>query len=184
MSSTTRTTTTTMSPSTPTKLMKAPINEVEALAPPPPSMLARYTCASILVGIFAIWGKYTFIEESKLQVGDNIHSYKIPMAFTTFYLISLPLLRSFISTYCTNIDMKLLLKESMILYNAGQVLLNIWMVYRFIYAVVFAEHPFVGDLYTVSSGATYAVWVHYCDKYLEFLDTYFMVLRGKMDQVS
>jgi hypothetical protein len=27
------------------------------------------------------------------------------------------------------------------------------------------------------------VWVHYCDKYLEFLDTFFMVLRGKMDQV-
>jgi len=34
-----------------------------------------------------------------------------------------------------------------------------------------------------SEMASYAVWVHYCDKYLEFFDTYFMVLRGKMDQV-
>jgi len=37
---------------------------------------------------------------------------------------------------------------------------------------------------SISSGSSYAVWVHYCDKYLEFFDTYFMVLRGKMDQVS
>ena len=35
----------------------------------------------------------------------------------------------------------------------------------------------------VESGSSYAVWVHYCDKYLEFFDTYFMVLRGKLDQV-
>lgn len=79
--------------------------------------------------------------------------------------------------------MKVLLKESMILYNAGQVVLNAWMVYRFIDAVAFRGHPFVGAMEAANSGATYAVWVHYCDKYLEFLDTYFMVLRGKMDQV-
>jgi elongation of very long chain fatty acids protein 4 len=71
----------------------------------------------------------------------------------------------------------------MVVYNAGQVALNAWMVYRCIDAVLFREHPFIGDIYTVNTGATYAVWIHYCDKYLEFFDTFFMVLRGRMDQV-
>ena len=149
---------------------------------PEPSLLARYTCASILVGIFAVWGKYTFVEESELQVGPELHSYKVPLGFTAFYLVSLPLLRALVDRF-TTVDMKVLLKESMILYNAGQVVLNAWMVYRMVDAVMFRGHPFVGAFSAGQTGATYAVWVHYCDKYLEFLDTYFMVLRGKMDQV-
>jgi elongation of very long chain fatty acids protein 4 len=148
-----------------------------------PSILARYTCASILVGIFAIWGKYTFVPENEMRVGKDLHDYRVPLAFTVFYLGSLPLLREMIDRL-TNVDMKLLLKESMILYNAGQVVLNAWMVYRILDALILRGHPFVGSLdAATSTGATYAVWVHYCDKYLEFMDTYFMVLRGKMDQV-
>ena len=84
--------------------------------------------------------------------------------------------------------MKLLLTESMIIYNVAQVLLNGWMVYVMVYAVMYGGHPFIGSRsisgVSIGSGASYAVWVHYCDKYLEFFDTYFMVLRGKMDQVS
>lgn len=148
-----------------------------------PSLLARYTCASVLMGIFATWGKLTFVGESDLLVGEELHSYKVPLTLTVGYLISLPLLREFVDRFVV-VDMKLLLKESMILYNAGQVVLNAWMVYRFLDAVLLRGHPFVGALEAANSGATYAVWVHYCDKYLEFLDTYFMVLRGKMDQVS
>jgi elongation of very long chain fatty acids protein 4 len=50
--------------------------------------------------------------------------------------------------------------------------------------LVWKEHPFIaGPIHLVDTGAAYAVYVHYCDKYLEFLDTYFMILRGKMDQV-
>lgn len=148
-----------------------------------PSMLARYTCASALMGVFAVWGQLTFVGESEMKVGAELHSYKVPLAFTAFYLISLPLLRELVSRY-VNVDMKLLLKESMILYNGGQVLLNAWMVYRCVDAVLFRGHPFVGALEAANTGATYAVWVHYCDKYLEFLDTYFMVLRGNYHQVS
>lgn len=163
--------------------------ELRAMGDPPkqlakPSLLARYTCASILMCIFAIWGKYTFVdEETELQVGEDMHSYKIPLGFTVFYLVSLPVLRELIERFAS-VDMKLLLKESMILYNAGQVVLNAWMVYRMLDAVILRGHPFVGGIQAGRTGATYAVWVHYCDKYLEFLDTYFMVLRGKMDQVS
>ena len=75
----------------------------------------------------------------------------------------------------------------MIIYNVAQVFLNGWMVYEMIHAVLNKGHPFIGSRsivgVAVESGASYAVWVHYCDKYLEFFDTYFMVLRGKMDQV-
>jgi len=152
----------------------------------PPSMLARYTCVSILVGIFAIWGKYAFIEESKVPDGgrNEIHSCMIPIGLTALYLASLPLLRMFTNRYLQDVDVKLLLRESMILYNAAQVMLNGWMVYRILGALFFRGHPFIsGPIYVVDTGAAYAVYIHYCDKYLEFLDTYFMILRGKMDQV-
>jgi GNS1/SUR4 family len=151
----------------------------------PPSITARYTCASILLGAFSVWGKLTFVPESQAPgVGTPIHDFRVPLVLTVGYLVSLPILRIFAANFLSkNVDVKLLLRESMILYNAGQVLLNGWMVYRFIDAVLLRGHPFVGDVNTVSTGATYAVWVHYCDKYLEFFDTYFMVLRGKMDQV-
>lgn len=72
----------------------------------------------------------------------------------------------------------------MVLYNIAQVALNGWMVYRFVDAVVYRGHPFVGDINTTGTGTDFVIWVHYCDKYLEFFDTYFMVLRGRMDQVS
>ena len=162
--------------------------QVDAPAPveqllEPPSLLARYTSASILIAIFAIWGKYSFVGEKNFDE-TAIHDYKIPLALTMGYLGSLPVLRFFSEQYLSkNVDVKLLLRESMIIYNAAQVLLNCWMVYTILQALFFRGHPFIGDLHTVSTGATYAVWIHYTDKYLEFLDTYFMVLRGKMDQV-
>jgi len=150
----------------------------------PPSLTARYTAASILIAIFAVWGKYCFVGEKNFDA-TRIHDYKVPLTLTVGYLVSLPVLRVFSEQYLSqNVDVKLLLRESMILYNAAQVLLNCWMVYTILQALVFRGHPFIGDLHNVSSGATYAVWIHYTDKYLEFLDTYFMVLRGKMDQVS
>lgn len=148
----------------------------------PPSLVARYSCVGILVAVFAVWAKYTFVgEDQSPGVTTNVHDYRAPLALTAGYLVSLPLLKLLAKNYLSKtVDAKLLLTESMVLYNVGQVLLNAWMVYKFIAALI-GGHPFVGDIH--STTATYAVWVHYCDKYLEFLDTYFMVLRGKMDQV-
>jgi hypothetical protein len=98
--------------------------------------------------------------------------------------VLLPLMRIFAKNFLSeHVDVKLLLKETMVIYNGGQVLLNAWMVYRMIDSVLFRGHPFIGDIYTVDKGATFAVWIHYMDKYLEFFDTFFMVLRGRMDQV-
>jgi len=162
---------------------RVPIETVLA----PPSALARYTCVSIVMAVFAIWGKFAFIDEAQIPGGQGeLHSWTVPMAMTFSYLISLPLLRSFAKHFLSsNVDVKALLCESMILYNAVQVLLNGWMVYRILDAVLFRGHPFIGGpIYLVDTGASYAVWVHYLNKYLEFMDTFFMVLRGKMDQVS
>jgi elongation of very long chain fatty acids protein 4 len=160
---------------------KAPVGVVLE----PPSILARYACASIMVAIFGIWGKFSFVEEATAPgIGSPIHSYMVPLVLTTSYLVSLPLLRVFTSKFLSEVvDVKLLLKETMVVYNVGQVLLNGWMVYRMIDAVLFRGHPFIGDISTVNTGATFAVWIHYMDKYLEFFDTVFMVLRGRNDQV-
>lgn len=150
---------------------------------PEASFTSRCTAVSALLVVLAVWAKYTFVPEETATPGRDVpmHSYKVPLTMTVFYLISLPVMR-----YLTpkDTDLKPILKESMILYNVAQVALNFWMVYRFVVAVVWNGHPIVGSTSTMHTGTVYVIWVHYCDKYLEFLDTYFMVLRGKMDQVS
>lgn len=150
-----------------------------------PSMLARYSCASVLMGFLAVWCKVAFVPESEQPgVGVELHTWHTPAMLTVGYLVSLPLLRTFTEkVLAPRYDLKALLTEAMVLYNVAQVILNGWTVWKIVDAVWFRGHPFIGNIHTVS-GASYAVWVHYCDKYLEFFDTYFMVLRGKMNQVS
>lgn len=155
-----------------------------------PSAAARYTAASVLVGFLALWAYHAFPpRDATPGLNAPMHGYATPLALTAFYLVSLPALRWFTESYLApRYDMKLLLTESMVVYNVAQVLINGWMVYAMVTAVAYRGHPFVGSRsltgVAIESGASYAVWAHYCDKYLEFFDTYFMILRGKMDQVS
>ena len=188
-----------------------------------PSMVARYTTASIFTCLLSIWGYYAYLPPpppngggggvalhpryyyggSRLDDGaGGGYPIIVPLGLTSFYLLSLPLLTYITTTqkkYCssslvvyyTKYDMKALLHETMILYNMAQVILNGWMVYTILVALLYQNHPFIGSrAISSSSGSSaaaaisYAVHVHYCDKYLEFVDTYFMILRGKMDQVS
>jgi hypothetical protein len=149
-----------------------------------PSLLTRYACAGIFIGVFSVWWKLAFVPEDQTPGVDvPVHSWRVPLTLTVGYLISLPILRSLTNTYLSDIDLKILLKESMLLYNMLQVAINGWMVWRFLDAVVNKNHPFIGDVSYTAAGCSYTVWIHYCDKYLEFFDTYFMVLRGRMDQV-
>ena len=149
------------------------------------SITSRLTCASIMTAIFAVWAKLTFVTDGVPGGTSPLHSWKFPVMMNIAYLVSLPLLRLFTDRYLSKaVDVKSLLKEAMLIYNVGQVLVNFWMVCSFIVPVASGAHPFIGggkDM--VETGVTYAVWVHYCNKYLEYMDTYFMVLRGRMDQV-
>mmetsp|Transcript_32447 Transcript_32447/g.55291 ORF Transcript_32447/g.55291 Transcript_32447/m.55291 type:complete len:355 (-) Transcript_32447:171-1235(-) len=155
-----------------------------------PSTLARYTTASILIGFLSLWSYHAYPpRDATPGLNAPMHSAAAPLALTAFYLVSLPSLKWFTEKHLApKYDMKLLLTESMVIYNVAQVFLNGWMVYEMVSAVLYRGHPFIGSRslsgVAINSGASYAVWVHYCDKYLEFFDTYFMILRGKMDQVS
>nr|AAV67800.1 polyunsaturated fatty acid elongase 2 [Thalassiosira pseudonana] len=154
------------------------------------SLLARYTTAALLLLTLTTWCHFAFPAATATPgLTAEMHSYKVPLGLTVFYLLSLPSLKYVTDNYLAKkYDMKSLLTESMVLYNVAQVLLNGWTVYAIVDAVMNRDHPFIGSRSLVGaalhSGSSYAVWVHYCDKYLEFFDTYFMVLRGKMDQVS
>jgi elongation of very long chain fatty acids protein 4 len=151
--------------------------------PFPPSILAQYTCLAMLIGVINIWAKYTFVSEEDAipTVHVALHNYKVPLVLTGGYLLSLPILKHVHRYLSRRVDVKEMLQPCMIWYNVAQVLINLWMVYRFIRAVAVEGHPFIGNM--DSSKCVYVVWVHYTNKYLEFLDTVFMVLRGKMDQV-
>jgi elongation of very long chain fatty acids protein 4 len=108
-----------------------------------------------------------------------MHDWRIPAFLTLLYLLSLPSLK-WLGQYIPN--SKSMLQECMVLYNAGQVVLNGWTVWVILDAIVNRGHPIVGDV--TSTTCTFAIWVHYCDKYLEFFDTWFMLLRGNLNQVS
>ena len=161
---------------------KAPIGVVLV----PPTLAARYACASVMLAVFGVWGHLCFTPESQHPpVGSNIHSWTIPTMLTISYLLVLPLMRIFSTTFLSeSVDVKLLLKETMVVYNGGQVLLNLWMVYKIVEGLISKGLPFIGDVYTLTPGVSHALWIHYVDKYLEFFDTFFMVLRGRMDQAS
>lgn len=152
-----------------------------------PSRIARYSCLSIVVAVFAGWHKFTFTDEELgcPSVDFPLHSFRVPLGMTVAYLVSLPVLSYFTQTFLApKYDMKALLFESMVFYNVAQVCMNVWMVWRFLNAVINRGHPFIGSVDALGTGTSFAIWVHYTNKYLEFLDTYFMVLRGRMDQVS
>lgn len=167
-----------------------------------PSLVGRYASAFVMITIFSLWGyvafyyhgrhnnsnsvRYYYDESKAPGIGSEVHNWKFPFSLTLLYITSLPLLRLFSANILTPYvgDVKLLLRETMIVYNAGQVLLNGWMFYRLLESLWNESHPFIGDIYTVNSGTTFVVWIHYMDKYLEFFDTFFMILRGRMDQVS
>uniref|UniRef100_A0A7R9UBB9 Elongation of fatty acids protein n=1 Tax=Pinguiococcus pyrenoidosus TaxID=172671 RepID=A0A7R9UBB9_9STRA len=84
------------------------------------------------------------------------------------------------------LDPKATLKETMIVYNVGQVLVNAWMVYAVLQPLATGALPVLDTFVPLqnSQAASYALWIHYCDKYLEFLDTLFMLLRGNFKQVT
>ena len=83
------------------------------------------------------------------------------------------------------------LKDSMIAYNAYQVIYNSWCCYGFVREVLglgYANKLYLWGNYVDKIGNNFGlgffIWLHYNNKYLEFFDTIFMVLRKKGAQLN
>jgi elongation of very long chain fatty acids protein 4 len=77
------------------------------------------------------------------------------------------------------------LKNFMFTYNLYQTILNLWCVYGFLKELYDNNLSFWGNTYeTTTYRMSFLIWIHYNNKYVELLDTAFMVLRKKDSQVS
>lgn len=70
------------------------------------------------------------------------------------------------------------LKLAMQLYNIVQVLLNVYMIWG-LWVVPQAGYNLFGINAKYTSRIEYFVYIHYLSKFLDFLDTAFIILRGK-----
>jgi elongation of very long chain fatty acids protein 4 len=82
------------------------------------------------------------------------------------------------------------IKPFIFVYNSYQCLFNLWTVYA-MYSEVFHNPWFGGKIWGNSPQPNsngfriaFLVWVHYNNKFLELLDTVWMILRKKDEQVS
>jgi len=76
-------------------------------------------------------------------------------------------------------------KNYMFTYNLYQTILNGWCVYAFLEEIVRNGYPVWGNtLSSTSFKMSFLIWLHYNNKYVELLDTAFMVVRKKNDQLS
>jgi len=76
-------------------------------------------------------------------------------------------------------------KAYMFAYNLYQTILNGWCVYSFVVEIIRNAYPVWGNsIYSTNFQMAFLIWIHYNNKYVELLDTLFMVLRKKSDQLS
>jgi len=87
--------------------------------------------------------------------------------------------------YMKNRQVDSRLRKYMLTYNLYQVILNGWCVYAFLQEIVLHHpHPFNLRIDQSSYKLTFLIWVHYNNKFIELLDTVFMVFNKKNQQVS
>lgn len=76
----------------------------------------------------------------------------------------------------------------MVVYNLYQTVFNVVSVIGFIYVVVKDKIPLAGKFFEPEKDDMFwlgfLLYAHYQNKYLELLDTFFMVVRKKNDQIS
>ena len=94
------------------------------------------------------------------------------------YLLMIVGLRNFMKSR-TPYSLKLIMQA----YNLIQVILNVYMIWGLCVLPFLSETP---NLFGINAKYTerleYFVFVHYVSKYLDFLDTVFIILRGKEKQ--
>lgn len=130
-----------------------------------------------------VWVMMAINKEFKGQ--DNVWadvSIYCPIVMTFVYLGGLYFGRKIMA----NRD-PMVLKDYMFMYNLYQTVLNMWWVGSCIHEVYQLGMPIWGAPLDTSSRAYnlgFLIWVHYNNKYIELLDTLFMVLRKKEKQIS
>jgi elongation of very long chain fatty acids protein 4 len=72
------------------------------------------------------------------------------------------------------------LKKAMYIYNISQIILNIYMIHGLLEIVSFPNIYGINSKYT--DKIRYYTYIHYISKYLDYLDTFFIILRGKNKQ--
>ena len=77
------------------------------------------------------------------------------------------------------------LNNYLIIYNTCQIILNSYMIYGLCNVISFSTYFGIFGLNkTYDSNIRYFVYIHYLSKYFDYLDTIFIVLRGKSSQLS
>lgn len=149
----------------------------------PSQILTSIGLVALEVGILN-----TVHESAQVLVEEGVNPYEhtsweIPTAMTLVYLVVVVLLgpKYFQSRDPLNVD------GYMLAYNTYQTLFNMWAVAGLLREIISRPLPFAGTVYTPSRAEAnlgFLIYAHYQNKYIELLDTVFMVVRKKNDQVS
>jgi len=104
----------------------------------------------------------------------------VPISASIVYLIAI---------HCGKIYMETRepanIKDYMFTYNLYQTILNAWCVYSFIAEIFKQGYPIWGNtLESTNYQMSFLIWIHYNNKFVELLDTFFMVVRKKNVQIS
>lgn len=77
------------------------------------------------------------------------------------------------------------LQKQLAIYNISQIVLNLYMIYGLAELVDFSSFfGLFGLNKKYNDNLKYYVYIHYLSKYFDYLDTFFIVLRGKSSQLS
>ena len=184
-------TTTTLVNGTPRETFKDRTSMKEGIIEAVPSEMACNLSMAAIVLVIGVWYQLVFKTEDETPgVYTSLHSIYVPIGLSACYLVSLDPVRRLSERYLwsktdpNKTYAKVLLFRALTVYNLFQVLFNVWMVYTFVVALAFRGHHVYGDTTVVDSGAPLAIWYHYTGKYIEFVDTYAMLLRGNIKQFS
>ena len=142
--------------------------------------------AALVAGEVAVLDHVQRDAHAYFERGENAYattSWEYPLAATSLYLVGVVFLgrRFFDAREPMKID------GFMTAYNAYQTLFNVWAVVGILAEVYRRSLPFAGTVYKAGPAEErlgFLIYAHYQNKFLELLDTVFMVVRKKRDQVS
>lgn len=126
---------------------------------------------------------WTFSKSLKQQ---NAQTHRCPIVATVGYLCFCYFGKKFMMSRSSGVD-EVVMKQAMRVYNLYQTLFNILCIVLCLRAHRDQKMLFWGnvtDFGVGGFGMSQFIWLHYNNKYVELLDTFFMVCRRKFEQLS